>query len=136
MGGFVALVLAIAAAKLLIRPERVADIRICEPDLVFHVVGQPFDSTTWKEVPDARLAMLESLARTQRFRGTEPALIEEMLGPSECYVGYDNEPCYRVPVLGSEDRYLAFMVAHSGSDWGKVLGAELDVDPFPAWSCS
>lgn len=68
--------------------------------------------------------MLRDFAYKTRFVGQTPERITELLGPSECYADYEDQPCYNVIVSGAENT-LVFHVAHSGTNSGFVLRATL-----------
>jgi hypothetical protein len=85
---------------------------------------EPFDAQVWRSGDLGRRgAMLAGLARRHRFVGGHRDVVVEVLGKSECYVGYEDEPCYR---LQFDDGVveLQFPVNHSTQP-GTVLAARL-----------
>jgi hypothetical protein len=83
-----------------------------------------FSADAWATAsPTERGGMLQDLFRTRRFEGSASDEVHALLGPNECYVDYDDEPCYAV-VLGGVRYDLQFAVNHSNR-LGTVLGVRL-----------
>ena len=101
------------------------DLTICDSSLIQPAGRSPFIQSEWLEADQAeRGKMVGSLAVKHWFIGRNPQEVEELLGERTCYVNYDDEPCYRV-IVDSETKYIAFTVAHSGENVGKITGAYL-----------
>jgi hypothetical protein len=84
-----------------------------------------FDSSRWKSGDrQLRGKMVASLMRSRIGRTTTNAQIIALLGPSECYVNYDDEPCY---VLTSNQKAyrLEFSVNHSTHP-GRIVGVGIN----------
>src|SRR5215204_4917091 len=61
--------------------------------------SQEFDSAVWAAGgSEARGQMIASLMRSHLRQMTTNERVFSLLGPSECYVNYDDEPCYGLPV--------------------------------------
>ena len=83
-----------------------------------------FDTAAWRTAGRAdRGRMVADLDRRHRLAGVHYRAIEALLGPGECYVDYEDEPCYVVE-LGGERYALQFGVNHSDAP-GRVLSARL-----------
>lgn len=67
--------------------------------------------------------MLADLARRHRLVGVHVSAITGLLGPSECYIDYDDQACYKV-AFDDTSRRLEFSVNHS-DERGKVLAVSL-----------
>lgn len=50
--------------------------------------------------PERRGRMLADLVLRRRLVGQAPSEIGALLGPSECYVVQDGDPCYRLAIRG------------------------------------
>jgi hypothetical protein len=87
-----------------------------------------FDSSIWKQRNEIqRGQMLADLARTQRFVGKDRTNVVQLLGRGECYVHYEDEPCYTVR-LGDRRYQLEFWVNHSSAP-GRVIAVKLRQTP-------
>src|SRR4051812_25271785 len=72
-----------------------------------------FDSALWRSGDsNIRGRMLADLARRHQLVGVQSTTIINLLGPSDCYVGYDDEPCYKLALDSTKNR-LEFSVDHS-----------------------
>ena len=67
--------------------------------------------------------MLADLARRRRLVGVHVSAITGLLGPSECYIDYDDQPCYQL-AFDDATRRLEFSVNHSDQP-GKVLAVSI-----------
>jgi hypothetical protein len=89
--------------------------------------GRAFHSALWQAKDlNARGQMVADLARGHRLTGVKSSAITSLLGPSECYVNYDDEPCYEIAFDGANHR-LEFSVNHS--EYGQ-LTASLGTEAF------
>ena len=119
MGKRVLPFLAILMAIIALRLVAVGDLGIIDSLLLARHSARPFDAVAWgSQDPVVRGEMLRDLARDHRFKGEQVSAVTALLGPSECYINYDDEPCYRVQV-GADKYRLKFSVNHSG-EIGKV----------------
>jgi hypothetical protein len=83
-----------------------------------------FSSRSWKAGDrEARGNMVASLMQSHRADMTTSDKVFGLLGPSECYVNYDDEPCYLLTNRNKTYR-LEFSVNHSTHP-GRILGASL-----------
>jgi hypothetical protein len=74
---------------------------------------ESFDPIHWKTANKVeRGKMVADLMRMRRFIGSKNQSVYELLGPGNCYLGNEDEPCY---VVEFESRYfqLGFGVNHS-----------------------
>ena len=86
--------------------------------------SQEFDSAVWVAGgSEARGQMIASLMRSHMPKMTTNEIVFGLLGPSECYVNYDDEPCY-VFTSRSRSYKLEFSVNHSTHP-GRILGASI-----------
>ena len=84
-----------------------------------------FDTAVWRRGDaTARGHMLVALMQQYHFVGSHRDSVEALLGPSECYLHYEDEPCYAL-VLDGEPVQLEFWVNHSSRP-GRVLAVSLD----------
>ena len=87
-----------------------------------------FDTTAWRVAgPADRGRMVADLDRRHRLVGVRARTIRALLGPGECFVRYEDEPCYDVE-LGGEPYALQFSLNHS-NERGRVISARLR--PYP-----
>ncbi|HEY0971805.1 MAG TPA: hypothetical protein VGE02_12625 [Gemmatimonadales bacterium] len=104
--------------------RRVGDLGVGDSDLARSYAGARFDAAAWRHAgPDMRGRMLADLAERHRLVGVHRDSIEALLGPNECYVAYEDEPCYSLE-LGEEPYDLQFGVNHSSRP-GTVIGVRL-----------
>lgn len=120
----VALVAAVAGFVVVATRGRVGDLGPLDGRLAASNAKANFDTAKWR-AGDARVRgeMLADLARRRRFVGQHRDSIESLLGRNQCYVRYEDEPCYRVELDGRQYD-LQFDVNHS-SEPGRVLGVGL-----------
>lgn len=101
------------------------DLNPLDRQLVARHGVSPFTPSAWMQAdPAGRGALLADLFDSHEFEEMDREGVETLLGDSkDCYVNYDDEPCYTV-VLG-ESRYdLQFSLNHS-NDPGSVVGVRL-----------
>lgn len=113
---------------------KVGDVFFCDAEVFNSVDQREFSLQGWQSSPTKRLGMLKGIAPSYRFVGKDPEAIEEFLGPSDCYVSYDDEPCYRLEA-NENTLYLAMSVAHSGDEAGKVFSVSVTEIPHEFLSC-
>ena len=83
-----------------------------------------FETTRWRTANKVeRGRMVADLMRGRRFIGSKNKSVIELLGPGDCYLDYEDEPCYGVEFEG---RYfqLGFGVNHSDRP-GEVVQVSL-----------
>jgi hypothetical protein len=103
----------------------VGDLGLWDSWLVRRHADQPFDSHAWQFAgPADRGRMLGDLFARNRFVGRQFDVVRQLLGPSVCYVGYDDEPCYEVE-YDSEKYRVAFSVNHSDRI-GEIYGVDVE----------
>jgi hypothetical protein len=86
---------------------------------------RPFTPAAWRGAdPAARGRMLASLATQHRLVGLPRDSVVALLGPGQCYVLYDDEPCYWL-LLGGQPTQLAFGVNHSDAP-GRIVSVSLE----------
>ena len=102
----IVLLMVFAVSAFVLRP--VGEFGIVDSRIASAHDGLRFDAQVWRS-GDAvkRGQMVADLARRHRFIGMHPDSVTARLGPSECYVNQDGEPCYRVR-LGHSDFHLEF----------------------------
>lgn len=84
-----------------------------------------FDSSRWRSGNrEARGEMLAAFAATHEIVGRSYRQVVDLLGPSECYADYEDQPCYWVR-LGGRPYTLVFGVNHSDRP-GTVVSVELE----------
>ena len=87
--------------------------------------GRTFDPDLWRaREPNTRGQMLADLARKHQLVGAQTSTIKSLLGPSECYVAYGDEPCYELAFDG-EKHLLTFYANHSNRP-GLVIGVSIE----------
>jgi hypothetical protein len=120
----VALVAAVAGFAVVAMRGRVGDLGPLDGRLAASNDKAEFDRGRWR-TGDAwgRGEMLADLARRHRFVGQHRDSVESLLGRTQCYVHYEDEPCYRVELDGRQYD-LQFDVNHSNHP-GRVLGVGL-----------
>jgi hypothetical protein len=120
----VAIGLAMAGLLLGVFALRVGDLGVADSWLVKRHAGQRFDSLTWLSAnPTLRGKMVSDLAAKHRFVGAQAVAVHQLLGPSQCYVSYDDEPCYELEYESAKYR-LEFSVNHSDRP-GQVLSVDV-----------
>jgi hypothetical protein len=122
----IALVVAVlAAVGVGIEVGRLGDLGRLDSRIASAHSDRAFDAAVWRTNDvSARGEMLAALAERHRFVGFHRDSVEALLGPGECYVAYEDEPCYLLQ-LGHSLFQLEFPVNHSSS-LGQVLGMRLD----------
>ena len=86
---------------------------------------QPFDAEAWRRGdPVLRGAMVTSLLQQHLPDPKRNSEVFALLGQSDCYLGYEDEPCYWLE-LGGKRYQLQFPVNHS-SDPGRILAVDVD----------
>jgi hypothetical protein len=102
----IVLLMVFAVSAFVLRP--VGEFGIVDSRIASAHGGLPFDARVWRDGDVAKRGqMVADLARRHRFIGMHPDSVTARLGPSECYVNQDGEPCYRVR-LGHSDFHLEF----------------------------
>jgi hypothetical protein len=72
-----------------------------------------FDSTRWRKADEiGRGHMVADLMTKKTFVGAKNDVVERLLGPRNCYVVYDDEPCYRL-TLDGKPYQLEFGINHA-----------------------
>lgn len=100
------LLMVFAVSAFVLRP--VGEFGIVDSRIASAHEGRPFDAQVWRSGDVAKRGqMVADLARRHHFLGMHPDSVEARLGPSECYVNQDGEPCYRVR-FGHSDFHLEF----------------------------
>jgi hypothetical protein len=113
------LVVATAGCTERIGPLSPADSRLARADS-----ARAFDAAAWRRGnPRERGAMLAALAHGPLALAQTASDVQSLLGPSECYVHYDSEPCYRLQLRGEGYR-LEFPVNHSDG-LGRIFAVQL-----------
>lgn len=118
----IVLLMVFAVSAFVLRP--VGEFGIVDSRIASAHESLPFDAQVWR-TGDAvkRGQMVADLARRSRFIGMHQDSVIARLGPSECYVNQDREPCYRLR-LGHSDFQLEF---HShASPAQRILGIGLN----------
>lgn len=83
--------------------------------LVNRHATQDFSALGWSTAdPAGRAGMLKDLLRRHDFLGRPATAIEALLGPSTCYAGTEQIPCYRLDFGGGDPRDLVFLVNLDG----------------------
>lgn len=120
----VLVIVTIIAALVSLSAARVGDLGLFDSLVAIRHQGLPFDSGAWRSgSPDTRGQMLADLARGHRLVGVQSSAIVDLLGPSECYIDYDDQPCYHL-AFDDAKRRLEFSVSHSDQP-GKVLAVSI-----------
>lgn len=102
----IGLLMVFAVSAFVLRP--VGEFGIVDSRIASAHEGLSFDPRLWRSGDVAtRGQMVADLARRHRFIGMHPDSVKARLGPSECYVNQDGEPCYRVR-FGHSDFQLEF----------------------------
>lgn len=78
--------------------------------------------------------MVADLGRSYSLVGRTAGEVERLLGPSECYLIQDGEPCYNVQISGARF-YLMLPVTRSGPRPWTVLKVRLSDDLTPRGGC-
>ena len=82
-------------------PGRVGDLGLADGRRAVAAGRDSFSIPVWRAGDlDIRGHMLADLARNHRFVGLSRDSTVALLGPSECYVVQDGDPCYRVELRG------------------------------------
>jgi hypothetical protein len=104
---------------------RVGDLGLVDSRIAAKNGSRDFDLAAWHtRDPVVRGHMLAALAERHRFVGYHRDSVEALLGEgNDCYVGYEDEPCYELQ-LGHSAFELQFPVNHS-SAFGRVLDMRL-----------
>ena len=114
---------------------KIHDLTVCNSMVLDESPQVTFSQAVWNGGdPRERGRMVTDLARRHRLVGVPPSVVRDLLGPNTCYVNYDDEPCY-VLSFGGRRQYLAFPVAHSGGNRGKILNAYLRSDASGLMGC-
>lgn len=131
----------LVAAGLYLLAERpaghVGDVGICSRDVLADIRqdARPFGTRAWRLADlELRGRMLADLGRSRALVGRPAAEVKGLLGPSECYLLQDGEPCYRVRVDG-EPLYFVLPVARSGPRPWAVVRATLSKNLAPRGGC-
>lgn len=104
--------------------ERIGPLSRADSDLVRTHGALAFDSAAWQRTDaSGRGAMLASLFRDRFEQPARNVEVFSVLGTADCYIGYEDAPCYRVQ-LGNEAYRLEFPVDHSDRP-GAMLGVRL-----------
>jgi hypothetical protein len=83
-----------------------------------------FDTAAWRRAgPVDRGRMVADLDRRHRLVGATVRAVKALLGPGECFVSYEDEPCYHVE-LGGVRYALELRVNHSNAR-GRVVSVGL-----------
>ena len=69
--------------------------------------------------PIERGKMVASLLRTYDFKEMQNEAVFDLLGESQCYLYYDDEPCYLIR-YGTDSYHLGFGTNHSDNP-GKII---------------
>ena len=102
----IVLLMVFAVSAFVLRP--VGEFGIVDSRIASAHDGLRFDAQVWRSGDAAKRGqMVADLARRHRFIGMHPDSVKARLGPSDCYVIQDGEPCYRVR-LGHSDFNLEF----------------------------
>lgn len=109
------------------------EIQVCDPDWLSSIEEAEFDAELWRNDASARPAMMASLDKEEVLVGRRPDEIIELLGPQDCYVHQDGDPCYSLDV--DTRQTLAFHVAKSGRRKGLVTGVYATPDPGSLYGC-
>ena len=119
-----ALALGLVGIFLGLRALRIGDLGVIDSWIARQHASKSFDPRSWSSGdPVSRGQMLSDLAASHRFVGTQASAIRELLGPSQCYVSYDDEPCYELQYGGAKYR-LEFSVNHSDQA-GQILSVNV-----------
>jgi len=103
----------------------IGDLGLADSVLALRHSGRAFHSALWQaKDPNARDQMVADLARGHQLTGVNTSAITSLLGPSECYVNYDDEPCYEFAFDGAKHR-LEFSVNHSDQP-GRVIDVSIE----------
>ena len=104
--------------------EQVGPLSRADSELALRHSAAAFDSAAWQRADaSGRGTMLASLFRDRLQKPELNSEVFAVLGAADCYVGYEDEPCYRVQ-LGGEAYRLEFPVNHSNRP-GAVLAVRL-----------
>jgi hypothetical protein len=104
--------------------DRLGDLSMRNRSLARRHGVDSFDPIRWKTANKVdRGRMIADLMRGRRFIGSKNKSVVELLGPGDCYLHYEDEPCYGVEFEG---RYfqLGFGVNHSNRP-GEVVNVTL-----------
>ena len=83
-----------------------------------------FEPVRWQKADKVeRGKMVADLMRNHRFLGLENKSVFELLGPSTCYWGHEDEPCYSLEFDGRHFE-LGFGVNHSNRP-GEIVQAAI-----------
>ena len=127
--------LLLASITLVSCSGEINDLTVCNTMVLNKSQQVAFSQAVWNGGdPRERGRMVVDLAQRHRLVGVTPRLIRDLLGPNTCYVNYDDEPCY-VLSFGGRRQYLAFPVAHSGNNRGKIPNAYLRSDASSLMGC-
>jgi hypothetical protein len=102
----IVLLMVFAVSAFVLRP--VGELGIVDSRIASAHDGLPFDAQVWRSGDAAKRGqMVADLARRHRFIGMHADSVTARLGPSECSVMREGEPCYRLR-LGHSDFHLEF----------------------------
>ena len=104
--------------------ERIGPLSRADSELALRHGAAVFDSAAWQQADATeRGGMLASLFRDRLHAPQLNTEVFALLGPADCYVGYEDDPCYRVQ-LEDEAYQLEFPVNHSDRP-GAVIAVRL-----------
>ena len=104
--------------------DRIGPLSRADSELALTHGGAAFDAAEWQHADaSGRGAMLASLFRDRLPRPGRNTEVFAVLGAADCYLNYEDEPCYRVR-LGDAAYRLEFPVNHSDRP-GAVLAVRL-----------
>jgi hypothetical protein len=125
----------LAVIALLSCSDEIKGLTVCDGAVLDDSRQVTFSQTAWNDGgPSERGQMVVDLAERHQLTDVSPNVVRDLLGPNTCYVNYDDEPCYVLSLAGKR-QYLAFPVAHSGAERGKVIAAYLRSDASSLTGC-
>jgi hypothetical protein len=93
--------------------DRLGDLSLGNRGIARRYGTVSFDPIRWQAADQAeRGRMVADLMRKHRFLGLKNKSVFDLLGPSTCYLGSEDEPCYDIEFEGKSFQ-LGFGVNHS-----------------------
>lgn len=116
--------------------KEIDELTVCNESILNESNQISFSTEAWQQAhEEKRGQMILDLARHHKLKNIEPEKIRRLLGQNTCYINYDDEPCYKIKI-NQKTQYLAFPVAHSGNNIGKISGAYVRSNPSTLSGCS